>query len=85
MGMGKTAIVAFIAIAGLSAPLQQGVSFAQGAPGAMATSPMASSLLPADKAALLKKLQDAKKHDKFARKGYSTEPLTQAGFDQEDH
>ena len=82
MGMGKTAIVAFIAMAWLSAPLQQGVSFAQGAPGAMATSPMASSLSPADKAALLKKLQDAKKHDKFARKGYSTEPLTQAGYDR---
>jgi hypothetical protein len=82
MGMRKTAIVAFIAMAGLSALVQQRVSFAQVAPGAMATEAMASSLSPADKAALLKKLQDAKKHDKFARKGYSTEPLTQAGYDR---
>ena len=82
MGMRKTAIVALIAIAGVSAPLQHGVSFAQGAPGAMATEAMASSLSAADKDALIKKLQDAKKQDKFARKGYSTEPLTQAAFDK---
>ena len=42
---------------------------------------MASSLSPADKSALMKKLQDAKQHDKDARKGWSQEPLTQATYD----
>jgi hypothetical protein len=82
MGMRKTTIVALIAMAGLSAPLQQGMSFAQGAPAAMATAAMASSLSPDDKTALLKKLRDAKARDKHARRGYSTEPLTQAGYDR---
>ena len=81
MGMRKTAIVALMAIAGLAAPLQQGVSFAQAAPGAMATEAMASSLSAADKDALMKKLQAAKKHDKIARAGWSQEPLTQATYD----
>ena len=81
MGMRKTAIVALIAIAGVSAPLQRGVSFAQGAPGAMATEAMASSLSAADKDALMKKLEEAKKHDKIARQGWSQEPLTQATYD----
>jgi hypothetical protein len=82
MGMRKTAIVACIALAGMSAPLQQGVSFAQGAPAAMATEAMASSLSPADKDALMKKLAEAKKHDKIARAGWSQEPLTQATYDK---
>jgi hypothetical protein len=87
MGMRKTAIVALLAIAGMSAPLQQGVSFAQGAPAApgpaaMATEAMASSLSAADKDALMKKLAEAKKHDKIARAGWSQEPLTQATYDK---
>jgi hypothetical protein len=82
MGMRKTAIIAVIALAGMSAPIQQGVSFAQGAPGAMATEAMASSLSPADKDALMKKLAEAKKHDKIARAGWSQEPLTQATYDK---
>ncbi len=81
MGMRKTAIVALIVMAGASAPLHQGVLFAQPAPGAMAPGPMASSLSPADKAALMTKLQEAKKHDKVARAGWSQEPLTQATYD----
>jgi hypothetical protein len=81
MGMRKTAIVALIALAGVSLPVQ-GVSFAQPAPGAMATGAMASSLSPADKDALIKKLHDAKMHDKVARAGWSQEPLTQAGYDK---
>ena len=83
MGM-KTAIgiVAFVGLAPISAPLLPGVSFAQGAPAAMATAAMASSLSAADKDALIKKLQDAKAADKRARKQYSTEPLTQAGYDR---
>jgi hypothetical protein len=82
MGMRKTAIVGLMAMAWAGAPIQAGVSFAQPAPGAMATEAMASSLSAADKDALIKKLQDAKKQDKFARKGFSTEPLTQAAFDK---
>ena len=82
MGMRKTAIVALVAMAWAGAPLQQGVSFAQPAPGAMATEKMASSLSPADKDALMKKLAEAKKHDKIARAGWSQEPLTQATYDK---
>jgi hypothetical protein len=82
MGMRKTAIVTLMVLAGVSATLRHGVSFAQPAPGAMASAPMASSLSPADKAALLTKLQEAKKHDKIARQGWSQEPLTQATYDE---
>ena len=82
MGMRKIAIGALIALAGISAPLQPGVSLAQGAPGAMATEAMASSLSPADKDALMNKLAEAKKHDKIARAGWSQEPLTQATYDK---
>ena len=82
MGMRKTAIVALVAMAWAGAPLHQGVSFAQPAPGAMATEAMASSLSPADKDALLKKLAEAKRHDKVARAGWSQEPLTQATYDK---
>jgi hypothetical protein len=82
MGMRKTAIVALTAMAA-GALLHQGVSFAQGAaPSAMASPAMASSLSPADKEALMKKLETAKKHDKVARAGWSQEPLTQAGYDK---
>src|SRR5208282_5783393 len=82
MGMRKTAIVAFMALAGLSAPLQRGVSYAQGAPAAMATEAMASSLSQADKDALMKKLLEKKKHFKIARAGWSQEPLTQSSYDK---
>jgi hypothetical protein len=84
MGMGKIAIVAVIALVGASAPISPTVAFAQPAPGASATAntQTTASLSPADKAALLKKLQEAKKHDKIARKGWSQEPLTQATYDQ---
>jgi len=82
MGMRKTAIVALIALAGAGASLLPTVAIAQPAPGAAATAQTAASLSPADKAALLKKLQDAKQHDKDARKGWSQEPLTQATYDE---
>jgi hypothetical protein len=81
MGMRKTAIVALLAMAAMSASLMPGMSYAQPAPGAMAPGPMASSLSPADKTALMAKLQEAKKHDKIARAGWSQEPLTQATYD----
>jgi hypothetical protein len=78
MGMRKTAFVALFAIAaGAALP---GASFAQGAPGGGPA--MASSLSQADKDALMKKLEDAKAHDKIARAGWSQEPLTQAGYDK---
>ena len=82
MGMRKTAIVALAAMAWAGTPMLNGLSFAQNAPGAMATQPMASSLSVADKEALIKKLEEAKKHDKIARAGWSQEPLTQATYDK---
>jgi hypothetical protein len=81
MGMRKMAIAALLAIA-TRVPLDQGLAFAQGAPTAMASPAMASSLSQADKDALMKKLEEAKKHDKVARAGWSQEPLTQAGYDK---
>src|SRR5271155_798939 len=77
MGMRKTAIVALLAMAWAGAPILQGVAFAQGAPAAMAT-----SVSQADKDALMKRLLEAKKHDKIARAGWSQEPLTQATYDK---
>jgi hypothetical protein len=81
MGMRKTAIMALMAMAWVGAPLQPRVSFAQPAPGAMTTEAMVSSLSATEKEALIKKLEDAKKHDRIARQGWSQEPLTQAGYD----
>ena len=82
MGMRKIATVGLIAMVGVGAPLFSAVSFAQPAPAAAPSAKMASSLSPDEKAALLKKLQEAKKHDKIARAGWSQEPLTQATYDQ---
>ena len=82
MGMRKTAIVALVAMAWAGAPLLQGVSFAQPAPGAMATAAMASSLSLADKDALMKKLEKAKRHFRYVRKGWSQEPNTQHEYDR---
>jgi hypothetical protein len=82
MGMRKTAIVALIAIAWAGAPIQQGVSFAQGAPAAAAPEAMVSSVSQADKDALMKKLLEKKKHFKIARAGWSQEPLTQSSYDK---
>ena len=47
----------------------------------MAPAAMASSLSPTDRDALMKRLQDAKEHDKIARQGWSQEPLTQRTYD----
>jgi len=82
MGLRKSAIVALIALVGVSAPLLPTASHAQPSPGASASTQTAASLSPADKAALLKKLKDAKNHDKIARQGWSQEPLTQATYDE---
>lgn len=82
MGLRKIAIVALVALTGAAGPILPTVSFAQPSPGAAATNQTAASLSPDDKAALLKKLKDAKQHDKDARKGWSQEPLTQATYDE---
>jgi hypothetical protein len=82
MGMRKTAIAALILLVGGGAPLLPAVALAQPAPGAAAQTKTAASLSPDEKAALLKKLQEAKKHDRIARQGWSQEPLTQAGYDE---
>ena len=81
MGMRKIATVGLIAMVGVGAPLFSAVSFAQPAPATAPSAKMASTLSPDEKAALLKKLQEAKKHDKIARAGWSQEPLTQATYD----
>ena len=82
MGLRKSAIVALIALVGAGTPLLPTASHAQPSPGASASTQTAASLSPADKAALLTKLKDAKKHDKIARQGWSQEPLTQATYDE---
>ena len=83
MGMRKTAIAALIVLVGGGAPLLPAVSFAQAAaPSAATETKTAASLSADEKAALLKKLKEAKKHDKIARQGWSQEPLTQATYDQ---
>jgi len=86
MGMRKIAIVALIGLVGAGAPISGAVAFAQSAaapaPSAAASPQLASSLSADDKAALMKKLQEAKKHDKIARAGWSQEPLTQATYDK---
>ena len=81
----KTAIMSVRGVGPHECAALAGLSFAQGAPAATATAAMASSLSAPDKDALIKKLQDAKAADKRARKQYSTEPLTEAGYDQKSH
>lgn len=82
MGMRKSVMAAMIVLVGGGAPLLPAVSFAQPAPSAATETRTAASLSADEKAAVLKKLQDAKQHDKDARKGWSQEPLTQASYDQ---
>jgi hypothetical protein len=73
--MRKIAIVALVVMAGMSAPVQFGVSYAQPAPGAAATSAMA------DKDAAMKTLADAKKRFRTMRKHSSQDPHAQADLD----
>ena len=84
MGLRKTVIVGLVALAWAGAPIQQGVSFAQGAPAApaaAASETMASSLSQADKDALMKKLHKAKRSFVFQRKHNSQNPNAQSGYD----
>ena len=75
--MRKTAIVALVMMVGVSTPVQFGVSYAQPAPEASATSAMA------DKATAMKTLADAKKKFKFMRQKSSQDPHAQADLDRQ--
>jgi hypothetical protein len=75
--MRKIAIVALMVMTGMSTPVQFGVSYAQPAPEAAATSAMA------DKAAAMKTLADAKKRFKFMRTKSSQDPHAQADLDRQ--
>ena len=72
--MRKSAIVALILMAGTISPLQSGVSFAQPAPEAAASS--AASTQMADKDSAIKTLADAKKRFRIMRK-HNTQDLHQ--------
>ncbi len=75
--MRKTAIIALMVMAGVSGPVQFGVSYAQPAPEAAATSVMA------DKSTAMKTLADAKKRFKFMRAKSSQDPHAQADLDRQ--
>jgi hypothetical protein len=75
--MRKIAIIALMVMAGMSTPVQFGVSYAQPAPGAAATGAMA------DKDAAMKTLADAKKRFRTMRKHSSQDPHAQADLDRQ--
>ena len=79
--MRKPAIVALIVMAGMISPIQLGVSFAQPAPAAAASS--AASTQMADKDAAMKSLADAKKKFRMMRKHSSQDPHAQADLDSQ--
>jgi hypothetical protein len=79
--MRKPAIVALIVMAGTISPIQLGVSFAQPAPAAAASS--AASTQMADKDAAMKSLADAKKKFRTMRKHSSQDPHAQADLDRQ--
>jgi hypothetical protein len=72
--MRKPAIVALVLMAGTFSPLQFGVSFAQPAPGAAASSAARTQM--ADKDSAMKTLADAKKRFRIMRK-HNTQDLHQ--------
>ncbi len=75
--MRKPAIVALIVMAGMISPLQLGMSFAQPAPAAAASSQMA------DKDSAMKTLAAAKKRFRTMRKHSSQDPHAQADLDRQ--
>jgi hypothetical protein len=77
--MRKPAIVALVVMAGMISPIQFGVSFAQPAPGAAASSPASTQM--ADKDSAMKTLADAKKRFRTMRKHSSQDPHAQADLD----
>jgi hypothetical protein len=79
--MRKPAIVALIIIAGTISPLRNGVSFAQPAPEAAASSSASAQM--ADKDSAMKTLADAKKKFRTMRKHSSQDPHAQADLDRQ--
>ena len=79
--MRKPAIVALIVMAGTISPIQLGVSFAQPAPAAAASSPASTQM--ADKDAAMKSLADAKKKFRMMRKHSSQDPHAQSDLDRQ--
>jgi hypothetical protein len=79
--MRKPAIVALIVMAGMISPIQFGVSFAQPAPGAAASSSASTQM--ADKDSAMKSLADAKKRFRTMRKHSSQDPHAQADLDSQ--
>lgn len=71
--MRKIAIVALVVMAGMSTPIQLGVSYAQPAP--------AATSVMADKDSAMKTLGSAKKRFKFMRSKSSQDPHAQADLD----
>ena len=79
--MQKTAIVALIVVAGTISPTQFGVSFAQPAPAAAASSSASTQM--ADKDSAMKALVGAKKRFRTMRKHSSQDPHAQADLDNQ--
>jgi hypothetical protein len=79
--MRKIKIVALMVVAGMTTPLQFGVSFAQPAPEAVASSSAISPMT--DKDAAMKTLTDAKKRFRMMRKHSSQDPHAQADLDRQ--
>lgn len=75
--MRKTATVALLVLVGMSTPIKPGMSFAQPAPEAAATTQMA------DKDTAMKTLADAKKKFKFMRTKSSQDPHAMADLDRQ--
>jgi len=79
--MRKIKIVALMVVVGMTTPLQFGVSFAQPAPAAVASSSATSQMT--DKDAAMKTLTDAKKRFRMMRKHSSQDPHAQADLDRQ--
>ena len=79
--MRKPAIVALIVMVGMITPIQLGVSFAQPAPAAAASSSASTQM--ADKDSAMKSLADAKKKFRTMRKHSSQDPHAQADLDRQ--
>ena len=79
--MRKPAIVALIVMASAISPIQFGVSFAQPAPAATASSSASTQM--ADKDSAMKTLADAKKRFRTMRKHSSQDPHAQADLDRQ--
>ncbi len=79
--MRKPAIVALIVMAGTISPIQFGVSYAQPAPAAAASSPASTQM--ADKDSAMKTLTDAKKRFRTMRKHTTQDPHAKADLDRQ--